>query len=163
MKRFDVEKGYVVAVLSNKTSEGLSPVSKVINKIRPIIMNEKKAAMIAGSMKGGSLEDIAKANSTNVKTASKVSLASPTISGVGAEPAIVGAMMGVKEGELHTNLVGAKGVFAIQVSSVEVAPELPNYDVARTKISNSVKQRTNQIFTALKSSYEIEDYRGVMY
>ena len=38
------------------------------------------------------LEDIANASSVSIKTATNVNLASPTISGVGNEPAIVGAM-----------------------------------------------------------------------
>ena len=163
VKRFDVESGYVVAILSNKTAKGLSPVSKVINRIRPILINKKKAAMIADLMKGNSLEDIATSSKTNVRTASSVSFASPPISGVGSEPAIVGAMMGAKAGELYNNIAGVKGVFAIQVTSVEVAPELPNYDVSRSRIVNELKLRTNQIYTSLKSSYDIEDYRGSMY
>ncbi len=163
VKRFDVERGYVVAILSNKTAKGLSPVSKVINRIRPILINKKKAVMIADLMKGNSLEDIATSSKTNVRTASSVSLVSPTISGVGSEPAIVGAMMGAKAGELYNNIAGVKGVFAIQVTSVEVAPELPNYDVSRSRIVNELKLRTNQIYTSLKSSYDIEDYRGSMY
>lgn len=163
VKRFDVDRGYVVAVLTAKTPKGLTPAANVITEIRPIIINKKKAALIADKMKGATLEEIATSASTNVRTAASVTLASPTISGVGAEPSIVGAMMGAKEGELHNNLAGAKGVFAIQVSSVEVAPELPNYDVARTRIENALKLRTNQIFNSLKSAYEIEDYRGNMY
>jgi peptidyl-prolyl cis-trans isomerase D len=164
VKRFDVESGYVVAVLSSKTAKGLSPISKVINKIRPILLNEKKAAMIAESMKGSTtLEEIAKSSGTSLRTASSVTLASPTISGVGAEPGIVGAMMGSKVGEVHNNLKGVKGVFAIEVSSVEKAPKLPNYDIARLKLVNALKLRKNQIFTSLKSSYQIEDYRGNMY
>ena len=163
VKRFDVERGYVVAILSNKTAKGLSPVSKVINRIRPILINKKKAVMIADLMKGNSLEDIATSSKTNVRTASSVSLVSPTISGVGSEPAIVGAMMGAKAGELYNNIAGVKGVFAIQVTKVEVAPELPNYDVSRSRIVNELKLRTNQIYTSLKSSYDIEDYRGSMY
>ncbi len=163
VKRFDVEKGYIVAILSNKTQKGLAPVDKVINRIRPILMNQKKAVIIADKMNGNDLEAIATANNTNVRTALKVSLVSPTISGVGAEPAVVGAMMGAKEGELKTNIVGAKGVFAIQTISVEVAPAFPNYDVARSRIVNRLKSRASQIYTSLKSSYDIEDYRGNMY
>ena len=71
--------------------------------------------------------------------------------------------MGSKVGEVHNNLKGVKGVFAIEVSSLEKAPKLPNYDIARLKLVNSLKLRKNQIFTSLKSSYEIEDYRGNMY
>ncbi|OIQ41863.1 MAG: hypothetical protein BM563_00700 [Bacteroidetes bacterium MedPE-SWsnd-G1] len=163
VRRFDVERGYVVAVLAAKTPKGLVPAANVITEIRPILVNRKKAEMIADKMNGSTLEEIASNAGTNVRTAASVTLASPTISGVGAEPSIVGAMMGAKEGEVHNNLAGAKGVFAIQVTSVEEAPALPNYDVARTRIQNSLKLRTNQIFNSLKSAYEIEDYRGETY
>lgn len=163
VKRFDVDKGYVVAVLSGKTPKGLAPVSNVKTRIRSILMNNKKAELIKDKMSGSSLEEIAKNAGSNVKTASKVSLASPTLSGVGSEPAVVGAMSGASVGELHKDIQGEKGVFAIEVSSIEVAPELPNYGVARTKVYNALKARSSQISVALKETYEIEDYRGSLY
>ncbi|MCK5815441.1 MAG: SurA N-terminal domain-containing protein [Flavobacteriaceae bacterium] len=163
VKRFDVDNGYVVAVLSGKTPKGSAPVSKVQARIRPILMNEKKAELIKEKMKGSSLDEIAKNAGTNVKVASKVSLASPTLSGVGSEPAVVGAMSSAAVGVLHKNIAGVKGVFSIEVSSIEAAPELPNYGVARAKVYNALRGRSAQIGEALKDAYEIEDYRGSMY
>ncbi|AOW20413.1 SurA N-terminal domain-containing protein [Urechidicola croceus] len=163
VKRFEIESGYVVAVLNAKTPKGLAPVASVINKVRPILLKRKKAKLIADKMNGSSIDEIAQNNATSVKTASSITLLSPTISGVGSEPAIVGAMMGAPEGKLINNLEGNKGVFAIQVDKVEAAPEMPNYESNRNRIASKVKGRSGQIFNSLKSSYEIEDYRSSMY
>ena len=85
-KRFDIDGGYIVAVLTNITKKGLLPVDKAISKVRPIVMNEKKADLIKDKMSEASLSDIATTNKQTIKDFSGVSLKAPTISGVGNEP-----------------------------------------------------------------------------
>ncbi|MFT7498507.1 MAG: peptidyl-prolyl cis-trans isomerase D [Porticoccaceae bacterium] len=163
VKRFDVDNGYVVALLNGKTPKGLSPVSNVVNRIKPILINKKKAELIAAKMKGATLEEIASNNGVNVSTASNVSLASPTLSGVGSEPIIVGAMMGSSEGELVNKLAGVKGVFAFDVIGKQAAVELPNYESARKKIADKTQLKSNSIYNSLKSSYDLSDNRAQLY
>ena len=163
VKRFDVDNGYVVALLNGKTPKGLSPVSSVVGKIKSILINKKKAELIAAKMKGSTLEEIASNNGVSVSTANNVSLASPTLSGVGAEPMIVGAMMGSSEGKLVNKLAGAKGVFAFDVTGKQAAVELPNYESTRNKIADKAQLKSNSIYNSLKSSYEISDNRSQLY
>ena len=160
--RFDIDNGYIVALLTNKIEEGLAPASSVMAKVRPIIVNEKKAKIIKEKMKGTSLEEIAKANNTNVRTANLVTLASPTISGVGNEPNVVGAMSALKEGEFVNNIVGNKGVFAVQVTKTEKPGELPNYETFRKNILGELQNRSFQIYNAIKESSDINDNRRVL-
>jgi len=163
VKRFDVDNGYVVALLNGKTPKGLSPVSSVAGKIKSILINKKKAELIAAKMKGSTLEEIASNNGVSVSTANNVSLASPTLSGVGAEPMIVGAMMGSSEGKLVNKLAGAKGVFAFDVTGKKAAVELPNYESARNKIADKAQLKSNTIYNSLKSSYDLSDNRSQLY
>ncbi len=163
VKRFDVDSGYVVALLSGKTPKGLAPVSNVVSKIKPILINMKKAELISAKMKGNTLEEIASNNGVSVSTASNVSLASPTLSGVGAEPMIIGAMMGSSEGKLVNKLAGSKGVFAFDVTGKQAVVELPNYEIARKKIADKVELKSNSIYNSLKSSYELSDNRALLY
>ncbi len=163
VNRFDVDNGFVVVVLSSKTVEGIATIDDVASKIKPILIRKKKAEILNKKMKGTTLEDIANANSVSVKTATKVNLASPTISGVGNEPAIVGAMSTATEGKVIIGLEGVKGVFAIKVTSKELPTELDNYDVFRNRIATKYKSRSSQLYTALKESSEIKDYRASIY
>ena len=163
VKRFDIDNGYVVVMLTSKISEGLATVNNVASKIKPILIRKKKAAILIKKMSGASIEDVAKETHVTVKTASNVTLASPTISGVGNEPAIVGAMSTAKEGEVVIGLEGIKGVFAIEVTSKELPADLENYDVFRNRLAAKYKGRSAQLYTALKDATEIVDYRANIY
>ena len=118
-KRFDIEGGYVVAVLTGQTKKGLMPVEKAVSRVRPILMNERKAEMIEAKISGNTLAEIAKSGNVTVRNAADVNLKSPTLSGVGYEPKVVGAMLNAKEKTVIKNVVGDKGVFAFEVESKE--------------------------------------------
>lgn len=162
-KRFDVEGGYVVAVLSTKTEKGLMPVDKATASVRPILTNERKAKMIEDKISGSTLDEIAKSVSQTVRTATDVNLQSPTISGVGFEPKVVGAMINAKENEVVKNVVGDKGVFAFVVEKKELPTALPNYDTYRKRIANERHNKTFQMYEAVKKASEIEDNMSSFY
>lgn len=162
-KRFDLEGSYVVAVVTDKTKKGLMPVEKAINKVRPILVNKQKAALIKDKLAGSDLATIAKANNTNVRSANAVKLKSPSISGVGLEPKIVGAMYNAALNKVYTEVEGAKGVFSFKVNKRELPTALPNYESKRKTISQSRKSQTFKIYDAIKKASDIEDNRAVMY
>ena len=45
-KRFDLEGSHVVAFVTGTTEKGLMSAAKATNRVRPILINEKKAALI---------------------------------------------------------------------------------------------------------------------
>ncbi|MEQ3498482.1 peptidylprolyl isomerase [Tenacibaculum sp. SSH1-16] len=162
-KRFDVEGGYIVAVLTAKTAKGLMPVDKAITSVRPILTNERKAKMIEDKMSGATLEEIAKSVNQSVRAATDVNLQSPTISGVGFEPKVVGAMMNAKENKMVKNVAGDKGVFAFVVEKREEPTALPNYDTYRKRIVAERQNKTFQMYEAVKKASEIEDNMSSFY
>lgn len=162
-KRFDIDKGYVVAVLTNKTEKGLMPATKAANRVRPILANEKKAKMIEAKMTGSTLADIAKSSGQSVRTASAVNLKSPTISGIGNEPRLVGAMVNAEENKVYNHIEGAKGVFAFKVTKKELPTVLPNYDTYRKQIAAQRKNLTYKMYEAVKEASKIEDNRPAFY
>ena len=162
-KRFDVNGGYVVAVLTGKTEKGLMPVDKAITKVRPILLKERKATMIADKTSGATLAEIAKSVNQSVRSAINVNLESPTISGVGFEPKIVGAMLNAKEKTVIKNVAGDKGVFSFEVSSKTLPVALPNYDSFRKRLVNERKNKSFQMFEAIKKASDIEDNMSSFY
>lgn len=162
-KRFDVDGGYVVATLYAKTREGLATAADMAGILRPILLKKKKAAMLNKKMNASTLEAIAEENNQTVRTASKVSLVSPVISGVGRENAVVGAMSNAKEGQLVKGVDGEKGVFAFKVTSKENPTELDNYSSFRNRLNSKMTSRSSQLFEALKEASEIEDNRANIY
>jgi peptidylprolyl isomerase/peptidyl-prolyl cis-trans isomerase D len=161
--RFDLEGSYIVAVVTAKTEKGLMSVEKAINRVRPLLLNEKKAVLIADKLKGSSLQEIAKANNTSVRTANNVNLKTPSLSGVGSEPMVVGAMYSAKLDKVYNGVVGTRGVFSFVLNKRELPTALPNYEANRKKISASRKNMTGKIYEAIKSASEIEDNRENMY
>ncbi|MDA8729007.1 peptidylprolyl isomerase [Flavicella sp.] len=163
-KRFDLEKGYAVVVLTNKTDKGLVAPSKAAAKVKPILIKEKKAALIASQMNEESLASLAEVFKTSVRSFSNVSMSAPTISGVGTEPAVVGAIFAVPTNTTVKNIVGVKGVFAISVANKELPASLPSYEASKNVLTRSYQNKANgQMYKALESFSEIVDDRSNLY
>ncbi|MFK5959329.1 MAG: SurA N-terminal domain-containing protein [Lutibacter sp.] len=167
-KRFDVDvagkRGYAVVVVNGMTEEGGVVISSdILLNIRPELINKKKAALIKKTMKGATLEEIAKNTSTTIRTTSQVTLSSPLLSGVGNEPAIVGAISTLKLNEVSDKIEGAKGVFVVVVTKREPSVELENYETFRNKKVTMLKGRSYQLYQALQDAAEVIDNRSKFY
>ncbi len=162
-KRFDIEGGYVIATLTRKTDKGLMPADKATSKVRPILINEKKAKMLMAKLTGNTLEEVATNSKQTKRTISDVTLKSPTITGVGYEPKVVGAMLNAKENKVYKNIVGDRGVYVFKVTKKTKPVDLPNYDTYRKRIANQRKNQTYAMFEAVKKASNIEDGVGRSY
>lgn len=162
-KRFDIDNGYVVATVTGKTKKGLLTVEKATARVRPLVLKEKKAELVKEKMNGSTLADIASASGQSVKNLSAVTLNSPTISGVGNEPSVIGAMINAKENELYNKVEGEKGVFAFSVSKKELPTALPNYDTYRKRIADQRRNQSFKMYEAIKKASNVEDNRASFY
>lgn len=164
VKRFDLEKGYAVVLLTKKTAKGLMSAVKASNKVKPILANQKKATILLKQMDGEDLQSIAKSNDLEVQSFTKVTLGAPTISGVGIEPGVVGAMSVTETGKLQKGVVGEKGVFAFVVNEKKEPQALSNYEAAKKSLSTANQNTvTGQVYKALEEASTIEDYRALVY
>jgi peptidyl-prolyl cis-trans isomerase D len=162
-KRFDLEGLHVVVYLTASQEKGLMSADKAINSVRPILVNEKKAEILAKKLQGSNLQSIAKSNNTNVKAAEGVTLKSPTLSGVGVEPKIVGAMYNAQQNKIYNSIVGDRGVYAFKMTKKEIPVALPNYEINRKRISDTRKNSTYKMYEAIKKALDIEDNRANVY
>jgi len=164
-KRFDIDiagkRGYAVAVLSGKVEkDGVTVSSDLLTNIRPELIDKKKSDLIKKKMTGTTLAEIAKNSGVTVRIASAVNLSSPLISGVGNEPAVVGAMSTIKLNEVSDLINGEKGVFVFKVTKRDAPVDLENYDTFRKKLVTQLQARGNQIFNVLEETADIKDNRG---
>ncbi len=162
-KRFDLEGSHVVAFLTGKEEKGLMSVNKATSKVRPILMNEKKAAILVEKFNGASLQDIAKSAGASVRTANNITLKSPTLSGVGVAPKVVGAMYNAEIGKLYNKIEGKRGVFAFTLKNKKIPTALPNYDANRKRIAEARKRQTFKMYEAIKKASDVEDNRAFIY
>ena len=161
VKRFNIPNGYVIAQLVAKHKKGLMSVADASASVTPIVRQEKKAEMIRKRATATNLDALAKAENTTVRTATDINMKTPTITGVGTEPMVVGAAFGLKQGQTSKLIDGASGVFMIQVIKATPAAKLDNYQA----VANRVEQQklnvvSSKLYNALKEAAEIEDNRA---
>ncbi|CAH8288573.1 peptidylprolyl isomerase/peptidyl-prolyl cis-trans isomerase D [Mariniflexile fucanivorans] len=161
IKRFNVTNGYVIAQLVAKHEEGLMSVEDAKATVMPIIRKQKKAELIKNRVSATSLDALAKAESTTVRTAVDVNMKNPMLTGAGREPLVVGAAFGLKEGKTSNLIEGENGVYMIKVTKVKPAAKLDSYQA----VANRVEQQkfnvvSSRLYNALKEASEIEDNRA---
>jgi len=161
IKRFNIPGGYVIAQLVTKHKKGLMSVEDASAKVLPILRKEKKAKIIRDRVSASTVEDLAAAENTTVRTATGINMKNPTISGAGREPLVVGATFGLNEGETSKLVDGERGVYMIQVTKVTPAIELDNYQAAANRVEQEKSSAVNsKLYNALKEAAEIEDNRA---
>lgn len=164
VKRFNVQGGYAIVQLTAINEEGLMSTEKASVTALPAIRKEKKAELIKARISGATLEDIASSESQTVQTALAVTMKTPTISGAGSEPKVVGTAFGLTENTLSQPIAGNSGVFVIQVTKFTPAAELPNYQAAANRIGSAKSATVNTaLLNALKEAAKIEDNRATFY
>ena len=164
LKKFTNGGNYIVAQLVKQGEEGLSDVQDVAPFVKPILIREKKAAMLKEKAKGNSLAAIASANKTEVKTATGLTMNNPILIGEGREPKVIGAAFGLKQGAISKPIDGENAVYVIQVSSVSVAPATNDYKTYAETIEKLHTERAGQgILKSLENSATIKENISAFY
>jgi len=164
IKRFDVPEGYIVAQLTGKSEKGNMSVEEGSAVVKPILIKEKKVEMLKNKISGSTIENIASSASQTVKTASALNMKTPTISGAGTEPKVVGTAFALEMGAVSGPIVGNNGVYVIEVTKSTPASGLDtymSYAVQATKAQSGLVN--SKVFEALKEAAEIEDKRAKFY
>lgn len=164
-KSFNISGGgFVVAKITAVNEKGLMSVEKASVTALPEIRKEKKAALIIGRVTATTLEAIASEEGQTVKTAVSVNMKNPTLSGAGREPKVIGTAFGLTEGATSKLVIGLNGVYAVQLTKLTTASELPNYQAAANRVGQAKSNAVNsKLYTALKDAAEIEDNRASFY
>ncbi len=115
---------YVVAVVTAIDEEEYKSLDKAASEIKPLLMAQKKAAILKEKMQGADVDAIAANAGVKVKEFSGAKTSSNVISGIGMEPRVIGALGTVtaeNKGKLLPLIEGKSGVYAIIVDEVTVA------------------------------------------
>ncbi|GAA4275643.1 peptidylprolyl isomerase [Aquimarina mytili] len=164
VKRFDVPEGYAVVQLTAKASKGTMSVKDASASVKSILIKEKKAELLKNKISAKSVEDIAKNQAQVVKTASALNMKTPTISGAGTEPKVIGTAFAINTGDVSNPIVGNNGVYVVEVTKKTPASGLDTYISYAAQTSKSQAGLVNsKVFEALKEAAEIEDKRAKFY
>ena len=164
-KRFTIPSGgYAVVQLTAINKKGLMSVENASVTAIPAIRKEKKAKLIREKITATTVDELAKNQNVPTSSAAAVNMKTPTLSGAGQEPTVVGAAFGLKQGETSKLIDGVKGVYLIEVTNVTEAPALESYQSNSNRLSTArTGAAQTKIYNALKEAAEIEDNRAKFY
>lgn len=164
VKRFDIPEGYAVVQLTEALDEGTMTVEEASTTIKPILIKEKKAELIKNKISGTTLSDISTKQNQTVKVASALTMKTPTVSGAGTEPKVVGTAFALGKGKVSGPIVGNNGVYVIEVVEKTPATGLDTYMSYASQASKTEAGAVNtKVFEALKEAADIEDKRSKFY
>jgi len=164
IKKFEIlNVGHVIVRLKKVYDEGLMPVSDARLAIEPKLKNQKKAEKIIAKMKGSSLEEIAKANASAVKTATDLTIENAVLEGVGQEQKVVGTALAIGTNKVSAPIEGISGVYVVRTKAVTKAPAIKVYKDYTAKLSAQNASAPGRILGALKEEADIKDNRKMFY
>lgn len=159
---FTIGDRFVVAALNDITPAGYTPMKDLEAMLTMRVRNDKKAAIISEKLAAVTPAEMsayaAAVNAASVDTAKFVTFSSPSISGLGYEPAVAGVAPSMEKGKISAPIKGNRGVYVLQV--VNVNESAKPYDEA-AEIARLDRQYTNlvnsRLMQVLRDKADIEN------
>ncbi|MDE6440170.1 MAG: peptidylprolyl isomerase, partial [Bacteroidales bacterium] len=165
---FEMENRYVVATLKKRHKEGYMPLSelKEMPQLEYRIKRDVKADRLMEKAKTAegktSVAQVAEAWGVTADQAENVTFNGYAFGARGYEPALIGTLFGLKEGQLSKPVKGNSGVYVLASEGLTVGEGNP--DMIRFQMMQSFQQRTfNLVRAALGEDYGIKDNRAMYF
>ncbi|HYW35192.1 MAG TPA: SurA N-terminal domain-containing protein [Balneolaceae bacterium] len=169
-KSIELPGEFVVLKVTKITPAGTRPFNKVKSQIKTTVLAQKRQQMlhkrIAGLLKNhNSLQSLASASGKKVQTAKSIAMSDNQIPGAGREPKVIGAIFGLKKGELSKPIEGTSAIFVVKVTHRNnVDPKSMSTKTAKN-IRKQLQKQKNSLFAQvwlkqLKAHAHIVDNRS---
>ena len=156
---------FVVATLTQIKEEGMQELEEVRASVEAIVRNEKRAEMLINQLSGVTdLNTLSSDYSVEVKTVEGMTFNNNNVSGLGEDPAFVGAAFAVPESAVTAAFAGLNAVYVVRVDQVITAPAITdNSSFSQVSKINLQSRANNEAYQALEDLAEIKDYRAKFY
>jgi peptidyl-prolyl cis-trans isomerase D len=156
---------YVVVALVDVQSSGLPDLAGIRAEIEPLVINKKKAELLAEKIAGMDMAGIASAYNVAVDTAFSVAFSQSFVSGIGSEPKVVATAFSLSNGQTSGAVVGDSGVFKLMmINKTSMDGVDPNIPQIRQQVSALNRgQVYSGLIEGIKRSAKIKDYRFKFY
>jgi hypothetical protein len=153
--------GYVVAELTDATAAGTSSVEDAQNRVRPILLQDKKYELLVSKYgDNATLANLAEDYGQTISTSSAINAAAGSIAGAGTEPFIVGTGFSLQMNETSALIQGKQGVFVLEVDLFEEATPLRSYEGYSSLLSEEVINRLRPLIDeVIRDQYDVVDNR----
>lgn len=160
---FSLGNQYVIAVLTGIREKGTAPLQDVKPQVEALVRRQKKGTAIASTMKGSTLQEIAKNTDDSVSRATHIGFTTPFIPDAGYEPKVVGAAFNpaLTGGRLSSPVYGNNGVYVLRVDSLQ-REQADSAQLSRIATQQQMvlrQQVGQQLMDVLKKHADIEDNR----
>ncbi len=162
----EIGESFVVAYLKSIKDEGVPTLEDVRERVEREAMQEKKADIYLEKMAGGTtLEEVAGRVEETVLSASDIAFSSFTIPGGGGnEPAVIGKIFSLDEGQIgkvSVPIKGEVGVYVVMLESKTNAPEATDLTANKESILSRVRSRVDfSVYKALEDMADVKDDRS---
>ena len=164
---FNINDQFVVATIDKVEKEGLQDAAAARSGAEPIIIKQKKAAIIREKLGANpTVESAAQKYGVQVATAgadSSITMVAQMVNGIGIEPKLVGAAFNKAYiGKVTPIIEGTNGVYVARV--IAVSAKAPMSAAEQEQFINSkktaYKSQANGWFEGLKAQADIKDKRS---
>ncbi|MEI7594836.1 MAG: peptidylprolyl isomerase [Bacteroidota bacterium] len=164
---FDVTDKYVVAILKSVKLKGYATLEQIKSEMELGAKQVKKGEMLADKIKAAnakSIEELATKLNTKVDTADGLSFSSFGIPLLGAEPAVIGSVFGLKQGQLSKPIIGKTGVVVVIVDEFKDVATTADLVQTKAQMVGYLGQRAkSEGYNALMKLADVKDLRGKFY
>ena len=154
---FMIDDNFVVALQDGKYEKGPANLANVKALVEAELIKEKKAELLKAKVSGSDLNAIASSNSVSVQSASSLSMNNVTLAGIGNEPKVAGAAIGLAENSVSGPIIGENGVFVVKTTSKTAAPAATDLSSYKSNAGSYASTIQSKLFDALKDASKIED------
>ncbi|HZG00724.1 MAG TPA: peptidylprolyl isomerase [Chitinophagales bacterium] len=156
---------YVIGHLVEANEAGTQSPAAARAQVEPIVRNRKKAEKLAqeiaaATQMNATLESIASQRGVSVQNAPAVDLAEGFVPGIGADPAFLGTLASLSQGQVSKPIAGNNGVYVVKVNSVTKPQPIADYTaIVQDQLRNTQPRIEFGITEALKKRLDVEDRR----
>ena len=161
---FELNDQYVVAIMTGRIEEGMTPLVYARADVEQRVKNEKKTKIIEDRLASlsGTLEEIRDAYGSDARTEINASLTlnGNTLGLFGSAPTAIGRAFGLQAGQRTAPIGETSGVFVVEVNNITNAPEITELgiygDILRQRYPDRAGFAINE---AIREFANIKDYR----
>lgn len=157
---FDIDRNYVVAVLTSAREAGIAPVEQVSTAIAQRLRTDKKAATLSAQMAGKSIDEIG--SMTGGKTGDVAALKTNGFydQNLGVEPSVFGAIESLSAGATSNPIKGYGGVYVVSIATVDAGADATDESERVRLEANAGGMLPQRVMSAMLDRTDVEDYRA---
>ena len=159
---FECDNRFVVAVLTEVHDGEYRTMDEVRAELSMEVLNNKKAEYIISNLKSANtLDEVAKAWDTDIKTAEGVSLASYRFGAAGIEPAVIGTALALDANAVSAPVKGNMGVYVLQAGQKHTAEGEMNVEQEMQQLNmRTAYSLPYQAINMMEQKAEVTDNRA---